>query len=441
MMKDRALAIPSALGTHWHTGRSLARQASGIFLAMFIASTAGWIASIAMARLYSHAAVAVAGGTLSLAALGTALGNFGLYTHVLQRLHRSPDPSHLVGSVYLLALGFGVLAALVLLPGAPDRQYLVLLGFFLVTILPLIYNMHEAACFALGLAGYAARRSLITQGLRLFLLVALASLGPAGVLASVAISTTIMIIWVHFRVLVPFAGQAKYSLGAAFHLLRSSVPTLGANYVTDWLGWIPVALFPIILLHVASLEQSALAYVVLMITLTASSVPNAFATAEFSRRCGEVGDGGLRQSAVWLTLAIAASLSLIATIGAPFALELFGSFYRAGGVLPLQVLLASLVPATIRFLFVAQCRLTSHRGDMTLVTALSTAALLGGGILGAERAGLNGAAMGWCAAQWTAGTFAAIVWWGRNGAGRREESGSHVSPCTKEAGSYATPRT
>jgi hypothetical protein len=223
-----------------------------------------------------------------------------------------------------------------------------------------------------------------------------------------------MIAWVHLRVLVPRAGRPDYRLPAAWALLRTAAHGLGANYTNDWLAWVPIALFPVILLHLSTARQSAIGYIVLTAALSCGTIPIAFVTAEFARRSGQ-GDAhsGLPASALVPILGLSVMVSLGGILSAPLLLSLFGGLYRHGGLVPLQILLASVVPTTGRALFVAHCRLHGWRWQMVGAGIISAALLVALITFGATGLGLAGAAVGWTAGQWLAAALSLLVWRGR----------------------------
>lgn len=404
------------LASAWDEGRAMLSTGASIFSTMLIGSVAGWLASVIAARLYPPAAVAVAGAILSMTALTVAIANFGLTTLVLQHLRRSSAQRELVGSVYILSALFSLAAAVMLIPAIPDHHPLVIGAYVCLVVTTLVYSIHEVACYALGLAPYVVRRTALTQILRLACLVPLASLGSLGMIASVVIGTTIMVVWVHVRVLTPRLGPAIYRVPTTWALVRSTAHRLGANYVNDWLAWVPTALFPIIVLHTASPRQSAISYIVLMVALTFGSIPGALVTAEFSRRSGEEAhEGGrLRGSTVALILLLAGLTSVFAIPLAPAVLMPFGGLYRVGGALPLQIMLAALVPITGRALFVAHCRLSQRPWDMVLLACVSAPVIVTFVTMGAVRSGVDGAALGWTMGQWCAAILALRVTYTRS---------------------------
>jgi O-antigen/teichoic acid export membrane protein len=161
----------------------------------------------------------------------------------------------------------------------------------------------------------------------------------------------------------------------------------------------PGLLLPVVVISVLSASASATFYVSLMIANLAYVVPNALTTVLYA--IGSSDPHTLR--ARYRTTLISSFLVGIASVVGMFAiasplLGLFGPSYAEQSSWSLRILSLAIFPISIKFHYIAVCRLTGGMKKaatfFTLAGGVELALAAGGAMLG----GLNGLSIGWVAA-------------------------------------------
>lgn len=276
------------------------------------------------------------------------------------------------------------------------------LGLFVAGVLVFnLFALQDAALISLRRQRLIPFENAVFGVLKLLLLFPLLALVPdLGIYVSwiIPLAALVPVIsWVIFR------SPRQESVVTAPPVATSALSTLALDYL-GYLFLIGATFF----LPVIGLELlPTLGAAVFAIGWQTSSTIDLLASNVGAALTVETSYGGdpkaLRRTALRHGLLLVSGVAILGAILAPWILSLYGSQYRADGVLMLQLLLLAGIPRCLATFAIAEARAHREVGFIVRLRAQTFVVALGLAVLLAPKLGVTGMAIAWLAAQLLSG--------------------------------------
>ncbi|MFT4163885.1 MAG: lipopolysaccharide biosynthesis protein [Microlunatus sp.] len=356
------------------------------------------------ARHFAAGDIGIVTATTSLAGVLGTIGCLGLPNALIRymsRAGRSVRKLLLLSLVITQTLTLIVSSAVALTALAPPAVHALPGGFIAVLLFmqtTAASMILDASMMAMRHAEYIALKNAFVGVVRLVVLFAvLAPDTPVESLlwiqtGTAAAGSGAAVVFLLTRLIPSMASQAAPRLGG---LARYS----GSNLLAMTVGILPASVTPSIVLHYGDAAAAAyFSFCIMLIGLLnifASSISQSmFAEASYGRHPNQL----LRQATRSLVVVLLPAVG-VAILAAPLGLWLFGAEYKDQATLALRVMVLGCIPSGISYLIDAS---VNGRGDgrgYFLLNLQNSILVLVFVALGAHSHGINGAAVGWAAAQ------------------------------------------
>jgi O-antigen/teichoic acid export membrane protein/aminoglycoside phosphotransferase (APT) family kinase protein len=293
----------------------------------------------------------------------------------------------LVARAYLLGGGLAALTGVIFALGtsvwAPELTGLLHDGSSVVAVgiacgIWAIFVMQDGVLVAVGRAGMVAAENAVFSVLKLGLLVALAVTLPTGGVpiawfGAAAVAVVAVTAYLFLHALPAFAGSA------VGHGERLSVRGIAGYLGGDFLGascWLACTqLLPVLVLGMLGAAATAAFTVAWTIAYALYLVPAAMGQSLVAHTATDVdGLAVARAGTERRTFALVIPAAVIAVLGAPWIMRLFGPEYADTGAWVLRLAALSAIPNVITAVAVSAARVTRRVG--TVVAILGTLSLL-----------------------------------------------------------------
>jgi ADP-heptose:LPS heptosyltransferase/O-antigen/teichoic acid export membrane protein len=402
---------------------SLMRNSFYIMTTTALQAATGYLFWIIAARMYPAADVGLASALVGVMMLAATLANLGIGPMLVQAL-----PTRQKGDEWSLTLNAVIATGIVasLLTGTIAAAILPVLspklavvghqsGFMIALIVgvPLltVATLFDAAFTAERAAGNMLTRTATFACMRIPLLIAPILLGFAGALA-------ICSAWIIAAGCSVIAGMLLIPrLGRSYRLvtrgilrqLRSMLRAVAGHQLISLGALLPIYLLPVFVVARLSLAQNAYFYTTWQVGSLFFMVSPAVAVALLAE--GSHAPSAIFQKARSSTFLIAALLlvpMLIAVVGGPLILAMFGEMYAKAGYPLLIILVASAIPDAITNVYVAALRVKRNLAAAAWLNLGMAAMTMALAWLLLPSLGIEGAGWAWLIAQ-SAGTVVVVI--------------------------------
>lgn len=378
----------------------------------------GFLFWLVVARIATPAAVGAGAALVSAATLAALLGKFGLDAALVRYASAFARPARarllLLAAAASAALAslfaVGILAAEVGIAAGSSPSLFEAAAFVVFAASLASAWVLDAYFIAERRAGRSLARNLLHHALRVAIpLVAAAAATPFGILAAWGVGTLVSLA-LAVALALPLLAQARAS-GDAPPSRAALAQYAGVNYAVNVSEWLPSLTLPLVVFAMFGAEANARFYVAWTLAsvgffASKAIAQSAFAELSSARAAADVARRA-RAHSIGALLPFAVALVLLG----PFVLTLFGPAYASAW--PLLALLAlSAAPVAVVNLRLARLRHLAGgdlRPSRVLELALLPLAPLVGVLaalpLALARAGIEGVALAWLAAN-----TAAAVW-------------------------------
>lgn len=387
----------------------LYRNAYALMLNTAVNSAFGLLYWIVAARAFSPEEVGRGNALVSLMLLVSILTQLNWGQALIRFLPRAgAAAARLVGSAYAVSAGLAVVGStgamaychLVPEPGDPLHVSLPFACWFVVsTTAWSVFNLQDSALTGLRSAQWIPLENGLYGIVKLALLVVVAQTSLRdGVFTSWTLPVIALLVPVNlllFRRLLP-RHAARTAADAQPPDRRELTRYMAGDYTGQVFNQLSSTFLPVLVAGLLGAAEAAYflpaqtifaALSLLSLGITSSLVVEA---ARDETQAPRYARAVLRR--IGLTVLPAAAL---VALTAPWLLQLFGSEYRGGATLLLQLLMLSTFPRVVVSLYMTRCRLENRTGPLAVLQAVQAAVLIGGTVLLTGPLGL--AAVGWCA--------------------------------------------
>jgi O-antigen/teichoic acid export membrane protein len=373
------------------------------------------------ARLYPPVEVGTASATISAVALLAGIAGLGVGMGLVRYLPEARQPGRLLNTAFTFNTMAALLVAGVYLAGielwspslaALRRNGLYVAGFLAFTVAATLSAVLQVAFVARRRAGYALAQTGIVNGGRLLLVILLAGMGAAGLVGSVAVAFVVALAVSLVLFLPKVEAGYRPRPGFLWRELANILPYSAGNYLALLLAQTPQFLLPLLILEVLGPAASAYAYIAWMLGSVLTGPGVALANSAFVE--GSNAPGSLHavlSRATVASLVLTVAGALVAAIGAPWVLRLFGTSYAAEAATLLRWLAAAAPLVVLSSLYFTRLRVEKRIGQLMLLSGVIAALTLGLAAVLMPRYGIAASAVGWLLGNGLVATLAVGRMW------------------------------
>jgi O-antigen/teichoic acid export membrane protein len=402
-----------------HLREPLYRNGYALVLSSATTSGLGMIYWILAARFYTTESVGLNSAVLSMMMFLGGVAQFNL-TNVLNRfLPRAGwNTGRLIIYVYLFSSVATLVASLIFILGvgfwSPALSFLAaspftIAWFTVATIACCIFALQDGALTGLRQATWVPVENTIFAVAKIVLLIIFADLLPQyGVIASWSISVGLALLPVNiliFRRLIPQHARATQDQAAPI-VVAKIVKYVSGDYLGYLLWMAMTTLLPVVVVQKVGAEETA--YYFLCETI-------AYSLYLVSRNMGMslITEAALDQEKLATysyrvlvgTARMLVPVTVLAMLGAPYILRLFGDNYAAEGTTLLRLLCLSALPNIITSLYTSIARVQQRMTAIVVVQVSLCSLILLITFLLLGRYGITGIGIAWLAGQ----TIVAVI--------------------------------
>jgi O-antigen/teichoic acid export membrane protein len=358
-----------------------------------------------VARLYQPTDVGIASAVLSAVALLSGLSSLGIGTGLVRFLPEARFPRRLLNTAFTFNVVVACLVAGLFLAGlelwAPSlialrQDVLNVSGFLAYAAAATLGATIQMVFVARRQARYTFVHTSIVNGGRLPLAIALAGLGAAGLVGSVALAVTLAVVlslMVFVRRVEP-EYQPRPDL--LWRDLATLIPYSAGSYVATLLAQTSQMILPLMTLEMLGARFSGYAYIAWMLGSLLTSPGAALASSAFAE--GSHAPESL-SPVLWKAVTLGLALTVPAALGlgivAPWFLTLFGADYAREASGLLRWLAAAAPVAVLSSLYFTYLRVRKQVRHLILASGIVAAITLGTAGALMPRYGIAASGVGW----------------------------------------------
>ncbi len=402
-----------------HLSDPLYKNSFFIFLNALTTALLGFFFWMLVARLYSSEDVGLATALISTATIIASLSGFGLSTGVIRFLPRSNEQNILFNSVLLISIASALVFGFIFIVGI--NIFSPALGLFikplsaLIFLLFLIFQVSAGIVNVVLLAFRKAEYSFAQNlglGLRILLLVPLASAGVLGIFGGLSIA--FMVSFVMGLLMLHRVGISVWLIFRK-KVIKDIIHFSLANYVADFLVIAESSILPILILNVIGAKETAYFYVAFSIASLLYAVSNSVFMSMFI----ECSHG----EPLWANMV--KSLTTVGAIMIPAGvviysfgdvlLTFYSKEYSHNAYEILKLLVLSAVFVTFNTMFIAVKRIQNDLKPLIVVNVLLFVFTVLFSYLFMLQYGIIGVGMGWMMGQGMIAVVVGIIVWRNRG--------------------------
>lgn len=401
---------PARVGPIWRGLGGLLRQplfanAGYLWGVTLVGASTGFVFWGLAARLYPPDDVGIASAVISVVTLLASIAGLGVGFGLVRFLPGAQQPRRLLNTAFTFNILTALLVAGVYLAGieiwSPSLaglrgSFLCVAGFLAFTTAATLGGVVQLTFVARRQAGYALAQTSVVNGGRLLLVAALAGMGVAGLVGSVALGLGVAVL-LSLAVFLPRVETGyRPRPDLLWRDLATILPYSAGNYLAGLLAQTSQLLLPLLILELLGAPSSGYAYIAWMVGSVLASPGMALAGSAFAE--GSHAPGSLRailsRSAVAglaLTTAGAGAVILIA----PWLLQLFGPSYSRQATALLRWLSAAAPLVVVAQLYFTALRVQKRVGRLIGLSGLIAAVTLGLAAALMPHYGISASGVGW----------------------------------------------
>jgi len=407
-------------------GVSLYRNAAYLMVGTAVTSITGFVFWIIAARFYPAEAVGLGSAIISALGLLATFSGLGLGIGLIRFLPGAgKDGNDMINSCFTLSGLASVAVALIFLAGlrfwSPAllvvRQHPIFFTAFVVfavatALQPLASNVFLAKLNT----KFIVILNAIVGSLKIALVPVLSMFFASafGIFASTGLATAIALLFAAFWLLPkaqngyrPFPKIEKRVLNELSHYAAG-------NYVARTLLLMTPYVLPLVVLNILGAEMNAYFYIAWTVAVALQVIPTSIFNSLFAE--GSNDEASIRTNtakSLKFTFLLLLPLALLILIIAEKLLLLFGQAYADNAGLLLRIVIVSVIPWGINYLYLSIERVRKNIKGIITVTAVATCLSLGLSYLLMLRMGLIGVGIGYVAGQTIAAIAVVIHLWRR----------------------------
>lgn len=366
---------------------------------------------ILAARFFPPAAVGLAGAAISAMSLLGTISHLGLGFGIIRFLPQKAYPTKsIINSSISLTFIVSILAGVIFLLGlglwSPElvflRQNLLLaVAFTAFTAATALNSIADDSLIAQRHSGYSTLRVVTASGLRLILVVILASLFPEnGIILAwgVALIAALLVAIFGFIPRVSKGFRPGFELCTPY--IKSSFGFSLGNNLSQFLGSAPALLLPLLVLGILGAESNAYFYIGWSTAAALTTIPASVSTSLFSE--GSHDENGLSthiKKSLKLSLGLILPLVIIFFLLADKILLFFGQEYALSSAGLLRIMIIGLLPQTLNVIYMGSLKVKKRLKGLIALNCLiaGLSLILSFGLI--PSMGINGAGLAWVIAQ------------------------------------------
>lgn len=368
-----------------------------LMLNTVLVSLLGFFFWFVAGRFYPEATVGISLSVLNTAAFLGTLATLGFGVGLIRYLPEAEDPNRLVNASFTWTLWIGLEISLLFIIGLDlwgqaisdlRGSWLYVFAFILLVLGTTVAPLLDSIFIARRRAFLTMMRNVISNSVKIPLVVALAVLGvltTLGIVSSAAVALVISSA-VALIVFVPLVnGHYRPRPELTDKQLKDMASYSVANQVAGIFGMLPNSLMPLLivntLLAFTSKEQAAAYAAYYYMSFAISSVlfivPGATQMSLFAE--GSQVDGDFHRDAgrslIFGLVLLVPGIAGVVLLG-NFALSLIGPNYATHGTLPLWILSISSVFVAISGLYMTKLKVERRIGPLIVISAVSSTLIL-----------------------------------------------------------------
>ena len=398
----------------WHT--SLYSNAIYLMISSAASSLLGFIFWIIAARLYSTEQVGLASAVIAAVGLVAMFATLGMDMGLLRFLSRAENPTVMINTVFTIGIITSVIVTFVFVAGlglwSPALVFIrhnsaYLIAFFIVCIVNQMNSLLSPALIANRRASFIAAGSLISNLLKLPLVILLAGfLQFSGIFtawgSSLVVSFLIGMFWFLPKVQPgyrPFFSVSK-------QVVKATMGFSFANYLATFFWSAPGIILPLMVVNLLGAEANAYFYIAWTIGTILTFIAGAVTTSLFAEGSNDERTLGTNiWRSVKMSFIITIPLSILVMALAPLLLRLFGKSYAGNGTSLLRIITLSSIPTVINITYISIKRVEKNLKALVIFTGIQGIAGLLFAYLLMHPMGLNGIGIAWLSVQYALAIF------------------------------------
>jgi O-antigen/teichoic acid export membrane protein len=384
-------------------------NAGYLFGVMAVGAGAGFVFWWLAARFYDTGHVGLASSVISIVQLLASIAVLGLGTGLVRFLSESQRPQRLLNAAFTLTTLVAFLCGGIFLIGikfwSPSLTILATkstyaIGFVFLIGVSSLSTLLQLSYLAYRDTKYAFWQVLFLNVMRLILIVVLTGFGAVGIVAALAIATTLADGLSLLLFLPRVEPGYRPSPDWSKRILGQLIPYSIGNYTADLLYRAPMLLVTPLTLELLGSEASAYVYVAWMLGTLIASPATALAQSAFAE--GSFTPSDLRPillRAGRYALVITLLLACAAGFGAPALLGIFGVAYASNATTLLRWLALASPLMAFNSLYFSALRVRKNVGEMIVLSGLISVVTLAYPFVAVESLQLHSMAVGWFIGQ------------------------------------------
>ncbi|AGG05849.1 MULTISPECIES: MATE family efflux transporter [Dehalococcoides] len=366
---------------------------------------------ILAARFFTPSAVGLAGAVISAISLLGTVSHLGLGFGIIRFLPQNIYPAKsIINSSISLTLIVSILAGGIFLLGlgiwSPELLFLrqsplLAVSFLAFTAATALNSIADNSLIAHRHSGYSTLRVVAASGLRLILVVILASLFPQnGIFSAWGIALIATLFMAIFGFIPKVSGGFRPGFEICYPYLKSSFGFSLSNNLSQFLGSAPALLLPLLVLGILGAESNAYFYIGWSTATALTTIPVSISTSLFTE--GSHDEKGLSlhiQKSLKLSLGLIIPLVIILFLLADKVLLFFGQEYAVSSSGLLRIMIVGLIPQSLNVIYMGSLRVIKQLKRLMLINCLiaGLSLILSFGLIPVM--GINGAGLAWVIAQ------------------------------------------
>ena len=288
-------------------------------------------------RLYTTEDIGLGSAVLSMVALLAGFAGMGTFTGLIRFLPDATEPVNFINALYTLVACTSLLIGVVFLFGiqlwTPELNILsprilysvIFVGFLIVTSLrTLVMNTFTAR----RLSQYSLLLVVVSDAARLALILMFVRQGAKGIVSAVAfaffLALIVMLLVFLPRVVPGYRLRWKWDL----MVYKRVVPYSLGSYLSLLTQQSAQTFLPIMILEVLGSQANGYAYIPLMLSFATTSIGFSLADSAFAEGSNKISKSKqIVSHSTMVGVGISIFIALIAFIGAPWIMGLFGKAY------------------------------------------------------------------------------------------------------------------
>lgn len=381
----------------------LYRNSIALMLNSAIGAFFGLLFWILAARTMPAKDIGLATAAISAAMLIVGLSRLGLDAGLVRYLPESKNKNRFYSAILMVTLALALVLAAVFILGinmfSPALSFIregwFLPLFFAFIAVTSIYSVQNIAFISIRRADLSLIQNLLL-GVRIPILLMIASLGVFGVFSSLGIAYLITFV---FGIFVLRRYGLFLSRGFDIDSIRKTIKFSLGNYSAGIFVMAPVTIIPIMIVNTIGAEEGAYFYVAYSVASLLLMIPNAVSTSLFVEGSHNLPlKENVLKSVKLILMLLVPALIMIFLFG-DRALLLFSEEYSKQSFEMLQLLAVSSVFSAVTSIFISIKKIQKDVRTINYVNFALSVMLIGSGYLALLKYGLVGLGYAWVGAN------------------------------------------